>query len=403
MGSAADGDSTRPREEAACGPGLRARPRVVLDGRYIQDRFPGIGRLTHALVAALGRMDLDLDVVVPVPARGGGRLDLRPLAAGSVVLVPVGADPFSPREQVEMPLLARRVGADLWHAPHPVGPLFLPCPRVVHFHDAIPLREPGSVRSAWRRPAVRWLLGRSVRSARLVVTGSSSAREDAIGLLGAPAARTVVVSEGVDSRFRRPPDLAVAEVRARHGLGEEYVLHLSSGKPHKNVPRLIEAWGLAAPERGRAVLALAGDAGAQAPGAAPPGVRLLGRVDEADLPALYAGARLFVFPSLFEGFGLPVLEAMACGTPVVCSDLSSLPEVAGDAALLVNPRDPRAIAAAVVRLLRDGPLCEELRGRGLARATGFGWERTARACVEAWRGVLGMPPLPGLSLAGASE
>jgi alpha-1,3-rhamnosyl/mannosyltransferase len=235
------------------------------------------------------------------------------------------------------------------------------------------------------------------------MTGSAAARSDVVTLLGAPAGRTIVIPNGVDRRFAPQAEESVARVRESHGLPRDYALHLSSGKSHKNLDRLLQAWQAAASggPAGGLVLAVAGGAGAErngqrsGHGSPPPhpAVRFLGPVPEADLPALYSGARFFLFPSLFEGFGLPVLEAMACGTPVICSDASSLPEVAGDAAVLFDPRDVGSIVSAIARASgeADADLLSGMRARGLERAAGFRWEATARRCAEVYREILHEP------------
>jgi len=180
------------------------------------------------------------------------------------------------------------------------------------------------------------------------------------------------------------------------------VLYLGSNKPHKNLERLVEAWALlqprgSAPAAGQPVpLVIAGAwddrfpearrrAEALSLGAQ---IRWLGPAPEADLPALYSGALLFVFPSLHEGFGLPVLEAMACGAPVVCSNSSSLPEVAGDAALTVDPLDTEKLASAIGQALEEERLRQELRAKGLRQAGSYSWPRTARLTIETYRRTL---------------
>jgi alpha-1,3-rhamnosyl/mannosyltransferase len=191
----------------------------------------------------------------------------------------------------------------------------------------------------------------------------------------------------------------VAAVRARYDLPERYLLYLGSNKPHKNLERLVEAWALLQPQP--AALVIAGSWDSRYPEARQRAAALsrspaplaglerqllwLGPVPEADLPALYSGALLFVFPSLYEGFGLPVLEAMACGTPVACSNTSSLPEVAGDAALLANPLDTQELARAMRTALEDESLRQEMSEKGLKRAQGFSWLRTAQRTLETYR------------------
>ena len=203
---------------------------------------------------------------------------------------------------------------------------------------------------------------------------------------------------GVDARFFPRPEAEVAEVAARLGLGRPYVLYLASNKPHKNLVRLLQAWSLVAADRSiePCQLVIAGHWDARFPEAREAARRLglmervqfAGEVEERDLPAAYSGARLFVFPSLYEGFGLPVLEAMACGAPVICSNTSSLPEVAGDAAVQVDPLDVQGLAAAMARALADETVRAGLRERGLLRAAEFTWERTARATLAVYRSAL---------------
>jgi glycosyltransferase involved in cell wall biosynthesis len=199
----------------------------------------------------------------------------------------------------------------------------------------------------------------------------------------------------VSDRFRPVPPDEARQVAGRLGLDGPFILSVGARQARKNVPRLLEAFTALRARGSRHRLALAGPtlwsdptlSAALARHGLGDAVVALGYVDEQDLPALYSAADLFVLPSLLEGFGLPVLEAMACGTPVVCSNTSSLPEVAGDAALLVDPLDIGEIADAMARVLADAALAAELRRRGLERAARFSWQRTARATVAVYRDV----------------
>jgi glycosyltransferase involved in cell wall biosynthesis len=232
---------------------------------------------------------------------------------------------------------------------------------------------------------------RSIARADLVLADSAHTRFDIVSLLGVPPDRVQVLYSGVPPGFRSEPDLGEGErLRARYGLGgRRYVLSVGTLQPRKNYVRLIRAFANLEPEavEPEAQLVIAGGRGwlyqdifaeAERHGDR---VRLLGFVDEADLPALYRNAALFAFPSLYEGFGLPVLEAMACGVPVVCSNASSLPEVAGDAALLVDPLDTDGLAEAMARVLEDAGLRREMVARGAAQAARFTWARAARQLV----------------------
>ena len=223
------------------------------------------------------------------------------------------------------------------------------------------------------------------------------------------AERIITAPLAADPAFRPQSDAAIAALRARYALPERYVLYLGSNKPHKNLVRLIEAWQIA-PTGSKSAnqqipdhvsrftfrasrLVIAGAWDDRYPEARQrvaalglsDSVMFLGPVAEAGLPALYAGAELFVFPSLHEGFGFPVLEALACGTPVICSNVSSLPEVAGSAALQIDPRDTDALAAAMDRVLGDTALAEELRQRGLQQAARFTWAQTAQQTLAVYR------------------
>jgi glycosyltransferase involved in cell wall biosynthesis len=210
---------------------------------------------------------------------------------------------------------------------------------------------------------------------------------DLIAHLGTPVEKVKVLYSGVDSRFDVEKEPGESEhLRARYGLtAGSYILSVGTIQPRKNYVRLIHAFArLQTHNLTNRQLVLAGGRGwlyedifaeAERHGDR---VRILGFVDEADLPALYRNAALFAFPSLYEGFGLPVLEAMACGTPVVCSNVSSLPEVAGDAALLVDPLDIASIAEAMARVLQDAGLRQDMVARGRSQAARFTWARAAR-------------------------
>jgi glycosyltransferase involved in cell wall biosynthesis len=261
-------------------------------------------------------------------------------------------------EQAWLPVAARRT--DWLLCPANLAPLAARNTAVV-IHDAAPLREP-----AWYSTAyVRWqrfVLPRIARRARLVITVSEFSRRELRELLGVEA---VVVPGGIDERF---------SPEAKLPMDRPYVLTVASRTARKNLGALEEtARRLRA--RGMELVAAGGDRPQFRDDGGASAVRSLGHVPDEQLPGLYAGAECFVMPSLYEGFGLPCLEAMACGTPVVASNAGALPQTCGDAALLVDPRDPSAIADAVERAIGD----ERLRTAGLARAAQFSWDRTARA------------------------
>jgi glycosyltransferase involved in cell wall biosynthesis len=259
-------------------------------------------------------------------------------------------------------------------------------PTAVVVYDLVPFVDPDHARGSSAR-IERATIRPALRRAAALPCISQATRDDLVRLYPHAAAKASVIPLAADPAFGAP-----VATPGHPSLDRPYVLAVGTLEPRKNLERLIAAWTALDPAmRGDHVLALVGPRGwDDAPilaAARDAGVRLLGRVSEDELRALYAGCAAFAYPSLYEGFGLPVLEAMAAGAPVLTSSVSSLPEVAGDAALLVDPRDPVAIGAGLGRLLGDPALAQDLRDRGRARAAEFSWERTARETLELLRGL----------------
>jgi alpha-1,3-rhamnosyl/mannosyltransferase len=295
-------------------------------------------------------------------------------------------------DQVGLARGMRADGAEVFLSPYYKMPLACPCPGVITIHDLLFLDYPPTPRYGTVRYRLLFRLAATLmaRRAAAVLTDSEWSRRQILQRFDLPAERVVVTPLGVSPRFRPVPPEIVLRVAAGYGLEGDYVLYVGNFRPHKNVAALLEAYA-ALPDalRARVSLALAGDPGTGAAplraGAAARGltqaVRFLGPIPDTDLPALYSGATLFCFPSLAEGFGLPPLEAMACGAPVLCSDAAALPEVVGEGASLVNTRDPGALAAALESLLTDGSTRARLRDRGLIRAAAFTPDRFAAAVL----------------------
>ena len=294
-------------------------------------------------------------------------------------------------EQIVAPRRAAEAGAAVLHYPYFAAPLASSVPVVATVHDLIPVLLP-----AYRgSPLVRLysaLVCAGVRRARLVIADSESTRRDVLRHLDISPARVRVIPLAASSRFSQAPGPAEREaVQRRYALPPRFALYVGGLDQRKNVPRLIEAFALARQRRSLPhYLVIVGSRRPPsrlfpdpAEAARRAGVKnevvFPGYVPDEDLPALYSLAEAFVYPSLYEGFGLPPLEAMACGTPVVCSEASSLPEVVGDAGLLVRPADVEGLAEALGQVLVDAKLREELSWRGRRRASQFSWERTARA------------------------
>jgi glycosyltransferase involved in cell wall biosynthesis len=298
-------------------------------------------------------------------------------------------------EQALLPPMAAHAGVDLVHSLASTAPLWGRFRRVVTVHDLIYARFP-EAHSGVRDRGMKVLVPLAARRSDRVIADSQSTCDDLVELLEVRPDRIDVVPLGLGA-VRREAPLPEGDTRARFGLDERpVVLSLSAKRPHKNLGALIGALAMIPVER-RPLLVLPGyptwyeqelrdcavDAGVAGD------VRFLGWVSGTELEGLWAIAQAFVFPSLYEGFGLPVLEAMARGVPVACSNASSLPEVAGKAAILFGPHDEPAIAQAIERLLGDRAEAERLRSVGRERASTFSWERTARLTLQSYARAFG--------------
>jgi glycosyltransferase involved in cell wall biosynthesis len=368
---------------------------IALDGLPLQVRSAGIGVYADALVRHLAARHPE--TAFALYQLGGPAARLLPPSDGARPELPANvtrvATPLYPLVMgYPFPLLPRLLPVRLhgrrpvlFHATNYAAPRTGVLPLVVTVHDLALLRFP-----ELGTPALRRLVGLArpaTAMARLVIADSEATARDLRELLGVPAAKVRVVHPGGDAHPAAPDAVAARQhVHRRFGIAGPYLLHVGTLEPRKNLERLVRAYARVRARVGTApLLVLAGGRGwgadrivrtVAALGLAD-AVRFTGAVPHDDLPTLYAAAELFVYPSLYEGFGLPVVEAMACGAPVVTSNVSSLPEVAGDAAVLVDPRDESAIGDAVVDLLQDDRARAELRARGLARARQFTWARCA--------------------------
>lgn len=300
-------------------------------------------------------------------------------------------------EQLVLPRLLQRERVDLLHVGTHALPLAWPGPTVLTIYDLSFMLFPAVFRRA-NRAYLTWMVHQAARRAERVFAISDSTANDVHRLLGVPADRIVRVYGGVDTRFGPIEDEEVlADFRRSHGLPERFSLYLGTIEPRKNLVRLIDAHARLGQSGTRdCPLVLAGAPG---PGhqaieahAAQVGlgdsIRFTGYVPESEKPLWYNAARLFVYPSLYEGFGLPVLEALACGTPVVAADRSSLPEVVGDAGMLVNPESVEQIAEAMQQVLEDERLRERLAMQGPRQASQFSWRRAAEETLSTYRAVL---------------
>ncbi len=388
--------------------------RIGIDFTAAAQQGAGIGRLTRNIIGALTQIDRHNEYRLLV-ATGSSRKgewqvgSLGPAFQTSrhpnfrLKTVPLSDHALAVAwHRLRLPLFIELFTGrvDVFHSPDFTLPPVLRARTLVTVHDLSFLRLP----ECFPGGLLRYLeaaVPRAVRRADHIIADSHSTRRDVIELLNVPGDKITTIHSGVEPRFRpltgEADREALAAVRRKYALPERFILSVSTVQPRKNYARLIEAFGtlesqLAAHEWH---LAIAGGKGwlyeqvferAQALGLEGR-VRFLGFVDDADLPALYNLAQVFVFPSLYEGFGLPPLEAMACGVPVVCSNASSLPEVVGDAALTVDPLDVPGLAEAMRRVAEDESLRASLVQKGLTRAAKFTWSKAAEELLRVYSNV----------------
>jgi glycosyltransferase involved in cell wall biosynthesis len=368
--------------------------RIGIDYTSAVRQGAGIGRYTRSLIGALAERDRENDYVLLSAGRDPSR---RTWPANfrrrELPLTDRHLSIIWQRWRLPLPveLLAGRVA--IYHSPDFVLPATWRARTVLTVHDLSFMRFP----ACSSPPLLAYLMEavpRSVRRADLILADSENTRRDVIELLGVSPDRVHTLLLGVEDAFasQTAPEATQAAL-ARYGIARPYILGVGTLQPRKNYPRLIRAYARLRERHGiDHQLVIAGAPGwlyedvyaTIAEHGLGEAVRITGFVAETDLPALYQAADLFAFPSLYEGFGLPILEAMACGTPVVTGNGSSLPEVAGDAALLVAPEDEDALADAIWRLLSDPSLCDTLVSRGYQRVRNFTWAKAAQQLLEAY-------------------
>lgn len=382
---------------------------IVFDARVIQDHFPGIGRYAFNLLSELPDL-LEAGeslIVLHDPITRNTRYDLAALRAQHnrrVMWMEYRRSVFDLRSVLRAPSVPRPQSS-VMHYPYYVRPRAAHPPSVTTIFDAIAFLYPNYVPSARAQLSIRILHQIAIGASRKLITASQSAARDLARFFPSIEAKLVVVPLAAHSLFKPQSAPEIARVRAEFDLPDRFALYLGSNKPHKNLARLVEAWHLVvggwrpvngpAPTLDPPLLVIAGHQDPRYPEAQArarelgiePWVRFVGSVSDAQAAALYSACALFVYPSLYEGFGMTPLEAMACGAPVACSNRSSLPEVTGDAAWLFDPSQPQDIASACLRVLRDEALRDQLRRRSLAQAARFSWRETARLTMNLYREV----------------
>jgi glycosyltransferase involved in cell wall biosynthesis len=377
---------------------------VCIDVSAAAHRRAGLGRYTLELTRALVTQG-EHDYVAFYHQRGQAHLD-PPIDSLPQLTTRLSVRPWRLTAMLahlfRAPQDALFPGVDIFHATEHLLPRLRRIRSVFTLHDLIFRFDPGS-HLPLNRIYLNTMMPRFLRAADAVIAVSECSRRDAIRLYGTPDEKIHVIPEGVDAHFKLMSQQQIDRVRARYHLPGRFILSVGTIEPRKNLPILFEVlasrreqglgpWPLViAGKPGwlyEPILARITELGLQ------DHVQLTGYFPDDDLPVLYNAATLLAMPSRYEGFGLPVLEAMACGTPVVCSNTSSLPEVAGEAALLAPPDDARVWAGTIARLMSDDALRSQLRQRGFNQAAHFSWEQAARRTADLYRHVVRRPSSP---------
>lgn len=369
----------------ALGMGTR-RPCVLWDMTFAVRNMSGTRLYARKLYQALAAScDWEFREIYGTRPMGGGRLGNVGVNAQSVRWLLAGA---------EQEVL--RTHPAIYHAAAYLGPARLSCPLIVNVFDITFRNFPQFFDWKWRLYA-RTIIPRAIHRSAAILTLSEHARSEIVRAYGVPRAKLHVVAPGIGAEFQpgASPE-RIAALRAKYGLGENYLLYVGNANPRKNLPVLLAAFARAHHELPELHLVLAG---AEVPSSLPVRnaltefgiahvVHCPGFVSEQELPILYASARAYVHTSRQEGFGIPPVEAMACGTPVISVRSPPMPEVLGDAALFSTDDSPAALAAGIVRVLTDTTCCETLRARGIERARMYTWELAARKTLDIYAGVL---------------
>lgn len=367
--------------------------RIGIDARLSYHQPAGISRYTWHLLRALAELNSEDEFIVFQHRKHQEPLIQQANFQRSTLYAPVHRN----LEQFLLPVELLRHGLHLLHSTDFIPPLYSPIPSVITVHDLAFLHWPNFLTKD--SAAYYGQIDRAVRHARHIIVPSESTKNDLIGILGTPDKKISVIYEAPNPSFRPlPVEETRRAVTAQFNIPESYIFFISTIEPRKNVNGLLTAFRHLIDKYniGETGLVLAGSKGWLYEETMELVQKLqlenktffLDRVTDEDLHQLYVGARMHIHPAKYEGFGLPPLEAMACGTPTIVSNVSSLPEVVSDAALLVDPNDTEEIAVAMHRLLTDQELYTELRDKGLKRANCFNWELAARSTMDVYRKVL---------------
>lgn len=356
--------------------------KIAINARFLTQAVTGVQRYAREVCSELANIPKGYCHFILIAPRG------------KLINPPSGMEIFQdgfhlsghPWEQFRLPHLVRKLKADLLWSPCNVGPIFVPN-QVVTMHDASVFADPDWF-SRWFHILYRFLLPALGRKVKKVLTVSNFSKAEIVKYGIAPQEKIDVILLGCNSKFN-PSNFT----RPNNFVGSPYILTIGSRNPRKNIKRLIAAWGSLSPEvKGKRKLVVVGEGArvfsSERLGDIPRDVVFISMVEEEELAPLYSQAEAFIFPTLYEGFGLPPLEAMACGCPVVVSHVASLPEVCGDAAYYVDPYSVESIADGIYKVLTDNNLRQALIRRGLEQVKLFSWEKSAREHLKLFEEVL---------------
>ena len=373
--------------------------RIAINALLMKRKLHGVGNYIKNLVWSLSRVDSANEYLVLASHENLCHFEGLP-ANFNLQLAPGHPAKRILWEQIVLPAKLKYHKVDLYHGPAFITPLFKTCQQVVTIHDASFRLTPE--RHTLKRRFYRAIVPAIMDTSDSIIAVSKSAKSDLLGVAEVPCEKISVIPLGVDPQFRPVHEPHQLErIRYKYSLPRDFILYVGMIEPRKNLEMLVDAY-LSDSLSARFDLVFAGGLGwnyssllqkIESSGAADR-IRLPGYIATADLPALYTAASAFAYPSLREGFGLPILEAMACGTPVVTSSVSSLPEVAGTAALFADPHDSGALASALQSVLSNKNLRTDLSRRGLDRARGFTWDHTARQTLALYHRVAHGRPHP---------